>query len=72
MAYTQAQNRATQKFIKENLEEIRFRIKKGERALVKQIANEAGQSLTQYIVQAINERAGRQIITPTSQGKPEQ
>lgn len=72
MAYTQAQNRATQKYIKENLEEVRFRVKKGERALVKQLADEAGQSLTQYLIQAINQRAGRQVVTPTSQEEPEQ
>ena len=72
MAYTQAQNRATQKYIKENLEEVRFRVKKGERALVKQLADEAGQSLTQYLIQAINQRAGRQVVTPSSQEEPEQ
>ena len=72
MAYTQAQNRATQKYIKENLEEVRFRVKKGERALVKQLADEAGQSLTQYLIQAINQRAGRQVITPSNQEEPEQ
>jgi uncharacterized protein (DUF1778 family) len=72
MAYTQAQNRATQKYIKENLEEVRFRVKKGERALIKQLADEAGQSMAQYLIQAVNERAGRIIITPSSQEEPEQ
>ena len=61
MAYSQAQNRATQKYIKENLEEVRFRVKKGERTLIKQLADNAGQSMTQYIIQAINARAGQQI-----------
>lgn len=67
MAYSQAQNKATQKYIKENLEEVRFRVKKGERATIKQEADNNGQSMAQFIIQAINERAGRQILTPTEQ-----
>lgn len=65
MAYSQAQNKATQKYIKENLEEVRFRVKKGERALIKKEADANGQSMAQYIIQAINSRAGCQIVTPT-------
>ena len=65
MAYTDAQNKATQKYIKQNLEEIRFRVKKGQKALLQRAAKEAGQSMAQYIVQAINDRAGNQILTPT-------
>lgn len=65
MAYSQAQNKATQKYIKENLEEVRFRVKKGERAAIKQEADANGQSMAQYIIQAVNERARRQILTPT-------
>lgn len=65
MAYSQAQNKATQKYIKENLEEVRFRVKKGERAAIKQEADTNRQSMAQYIIQAVNERAGRQILTPT-------
>lgn len=72
MAYSQAQNRATQKYIKENLEEVRFRVKKGERALIKQIAESNGQSMAQFIIQAINQRVGTQLITPSSQEEPEQ
>lgn len=65
MAYSQAQNKATQKYIKENLEEVRFRVKKGERTAIKQEADANRQSMAQYIIQAVNERAGRQILTPT-------
>lgn len=71
MAYSQAQNKATQKYIRENLEEVRFRVKKGERAFIKQEADASNQSMAQYIIQAINERAGRQIVTPTEkEGEP--
>jgi len=65
MAYTEAQNRATQKYIKENLEEVRFRVKKGERAVLQNAAKEAGQSMAQYVIQAVNERAGFQLLTPS-------
>ena len=65
MAYTDAQNRATQKYIKENLEEVRFRVKKGEKAVLQNAAKEAGQSMAQYVIQAINERAGVQLLTPS-------
>lgn len=64
MAYTEAQNKATQKYIKENLEEVRFRVKKGERALLKAEAEQQGQSMAQYIIQSVNERAGKQLLTP--------
>ena len=64
MAYSDAQKRATQKYIKENLEEIRFRVKKGEKALLQEAAKEAGQSMAQYVIQAINDRANRQLLTP--------
>ena len=64
VAYTDAQKRATQKYIKENLEEVRFRVKKGEKAILQEAAKEAGQSMAQYVIQAINDRANRQLLTP--------
>ena len=36
--YTQAQNKATQKYQKENLEIVSFRVKKGKRSAYKQLA----------------------------------
>lgn len=72
MAYTEAQNRATQKYIKENLEEVRFRVKKGERAELKEEAEQQGQSMAQYIIQAVNDRAGRQVLTPAETKTEEQ
>ena len=65
MAYTDAQGKATQKYIKENLEEIRFRVKKGEKKVLQGAAKEAGQSMAQYVIQAINDRAGFQLLTPS-------
>lgn len=70
--YNQARNRATQKYIKENLEEVRFRVKKGERAELKEEAERQGQSMAQYIIQAVNDRAGRQVLTPSEPKTEEQ
>ena len=55
--YTQAQNKATQKYIKENLEEIRFRVRKGERDKYKQLAEAAGCSLAELMKRAVKEYA---------------
>lgn len=66
--YTQAQNRATQKYIAANLEEVRFRVKKGERARVKGIAKSRKMSMAQYIIRCINTYEGEQVLTPTEGG----
>lgn len=63
--YNEARNKAAQKYIAANLEEVRFRVKKGEKALIQEAAAQAGQSMAQYIIQAINSREGQQIITPS-------
>ena len=63
--YNEARNKATQKYLAANLEEVRFRVKKGEKALLQEEASREGQSMAQYIVQAINDRAGRQLLTPS-------
>lgn len=64
MAYSEAQKRAAMKYMSTNLEEVRFRVKKGERAMLQEEAKANGQSMSQYLIQAVNNRAGRQILTP--------
>lgn len=64
MAYSEAQKRAAMKYMSTNLEEVRFRVKKGERAMLQEEAKSNGQSMSQYLIQAVNDRAGRQILTP--------
>lgn len=63
--YNQSQNKATQKYIAANLEQVSFRVKKGEKEILQREAARKGQSLTQYIIQAVNERAGGQLLTPS-------
>lgn len=67
MAYSEAAKKASMKYIAENLEEVRFRVRKGERDVLKAEAAAQGLSVTQYVVQAINEKAGKQLLTPSAQ-----
>lgn len=53
--YTQQQNKATQKYIKSNLEQISFRVKKGKKAEYQEKAKEKGYSLSAYIIKLIEE-----------------
>lgn len=54
--YTQAQNKATQKYIAANLEEIRFRVKKGEKKKYVAAAAAADMSMTQFFILAADEK----------------
>ena len=54
--YSQAQNRATQKYIKENLEEVKFRVRKGEKQRYKDAAQTAGLSMAQFFITAADEK----------------
>ena len=65
--YTKEQGKRTQSYIRENLNEIRFRVKKGEKAALQEEARKQGQSMAQYLIQAINQRAERQLLTPSTQ-----
>lgn len=57
--YTEAQNRATQKYIRENLEEIKFRVKKGEKDRYKTAAESAGLSMAKFFLIAADEKIER-------------
>ena len=50
MSYTEAQKRATAKYMKTNYEDIKIRVKKGERERYKNIAESKGLSLNQYVI----------------------
>ena len=72
--YNQARNKASQKYQKENLEQIAIRVPKGDRANLKEAAEEAGESMALYIINSVNARAGREVLTvPGSkpEGNPE-
>lgn len=51
--YSQAQNKATQKYILNNYDEIKVRIPKGKKEKYKAMAAASGKSLNQYIIDCI-------------------
>ena len=53
MAYSRAQNIATQKYIKNNYDEIKIRVPKGRKSFYQQYAIKSGFSLNAYIVSAL-------------------
>lgn len=53
MAYTQAQNKATQKYVKKAYDRITLRVKKGNQEKIKTYAESKGMSLNGYIVDLI-------------------
>ena len=54
--YTQAQNKATQKYIKNNLEDIRIRVPKGHKEKYKIAAKAAGLSVNKFFIDAAEEK----------------
>ncbi|MCF0135256.1 MAG: antitoxin VbhA family protein [Lachnospiraceae bacterium] len=68
MAYSQSQNRATQKYVKNTYDEIKVRISKGRKALYQQQAKTRGVSLNSYIISlpegaAYNDAANKDIAS---------
>lgn len=53
MPYSEAQKRATAKYVKANLDDIKIRVPKGKREIYKTAAELAGKSLNQYIIDLI-------------------
>ena len=58
--YTEAQNRATQKDQREKLEQINFRIRKGEKQKYVDAAAAAGLSMAQFFISAADEKIERE------------
>lgn len=65
MAYNESQNKATQKYLAENMKQVRFWVKKDEVEIIKERAKLHGLSLAQYMIKLINDDAGEQVITPS-------
>lgn len=71
--YTEVQKKATRKYQKEKAEQVRFWVKKGEKALLQEEAKAQGMSMRRFIVQAVNTMAGRQVISSAdSDEEPEE
>ena len=61
--YTEAQNRATQKYKQANTENLTITIRKGGKQELRAAADAAGVSIAQFVCDAVNEKAGRKIIS---------
>lgn len=53
--YNDVSKKATMKYIKENLEEVRFRVRKGEKERYKAHAERRGKSLTALIIDLLEQ-----------------
>lgn len=56
MPASKAQQRAVTKYMKENYDEIKIRVEKGRKAIIKNCAENCGESLNQYIISAVDLR----------------
>lgn len=56
MAYSEAQKRATAKYMKNNLDEIKIRVPKGQKAVISEIATSQGESLNGYTKKALQDK----------------
>lgn len=57
--YTQAQNKATQKYIKNNYDDIRIRVRKDDeinKAVITESAGKVNESVNEYVVKAVKQR----------------
>ena len=62
--YNEYISRGTQKYLAKNKQEIRFWAMKGDKERLIEAANQAGYTaFSRFIIDAINEKAGRIIIT---------
>ena len=59
MPASKAQQKAVAKYMKENYDEIKVRVAKGQRERIKNYADAAGLSVNGYIIEAVNEKIER-------------
>ena len=57
--YTEAQAKAAKKYLKESVEDVRIRVPKGQKAVIKDHAEKQGESMNAFVIRAINETMER-------------
>lgn len=57
--YTAAQKKAIQKYMHESVDEMKIRVPKGQKSIIKAHAESVGESLNQFVIRAINEQITR-------------
>lgn len=56
---TEARRRASSKYLKETVEDVRIRVPKGQKEIIKTHAENNGESMNQFVIRAINETMER-------------
>ena len=59
MATSESRLKASKKYISEKLDEVRFRVPKGEREMLKKHAEKMGESVNKFIYRAVKETIER-------------
>ncbi len=57
--YTEAQAKAAKKYLKESVEDIRIRVPKGQKEVVKSHSDKMGESMNSFVIRAIKETMER-------------
>ena len=57
--YTAAQKKAAEKYLKNSVDDIKIRVPKGEKAIIKAHAEQRNESMNHFIIRAINETMTR-------------
>lgn len=57
---TEARRKANAKYLKESVEDIRIRVPKGQKDIIKAAAENAGESLNTYVRKSIDQRMERE------------
>lgn len=59
--YTEARKKANEKYLKESVEDIRIRVPKGQKAVIREYAKKKEESMNAFIIRAINETMEREL-----------
>ena len=71
MTVSKAQQRAVSKYMKENYDVYQIRMPKGKKDDIKEAASAVGESMNQYIINAIDQRMERDSAAPAASEGPE-
>lgn len=55
MAYTKASGEAVDRYCKKSYDDVRVRVKKGQKAIIQQRADELGKSINSYMVDLVRD-----------------
>ena len=62
---TDARRRATNKYLREKVEDIRIRVPRGQKEIIKAHAEHQGESLNAFVIRAISETMNRDSSAPS-------